>query len=111
MYGEDAVADQMCQEWLAKFCAGDFSLDDAPRSSRPVEVDSDQIESLIENNQLYHSGDSRHTQNIQINKFIGENEKCVFLFDGKKLNGLFGQSNIIYEVIPLTSFAPTRHHI
>ena len=83
MYGEDAVADRMCQEWLAKFCAGDFSLDDTPRSGRPVEVDSDQIESLIENNQLYHSGDSRHTQNIQINKFIGENEKCAFLFDGK----------------------------
>ena len=29
---------------------------------------------------LYHAGDSRHTQNIQINKVIGENEKCVFYF-------------------------------
>ena len=37
----------------AKFHAGDFSLDDAPRSGRPVEVDSDQIETLIENNQRY----------------------------------------------------------
>ena len=36
-----------------KFCAGDFLLDDAPRSGRPVEVDSDQIETLIENNQHY----------------------------------------------------------
>ena len=36
-----------------KFHAGDFSLDDAPRSGRPVEVDSDQIETLIENNQCY----------------------------------------------------------
>ena len=27
---------------------------------------------------LYHAGDSRHTQNIKINKVIGENEKCVF---------------------------------
>ena len=35
------------------FRAGDFSLDGAPRSSRPVEVDSDQIETLIENNQRY----------------------------------------------------------
>ena len=25
-------------------------------------------------------GDSRHSQNIQINKVIGENEKCVFYF-------------------------------
>ena len=27
---------------------------------------------------LYYTGDSRHTQNIQINKVIGENEKRVF---------------------------------
>ena len=40
-------------KWFAKFHAGDFSLDDAPRSGRPVEVDSDQIETLIENNQRY----------------------------------------------------------
>ena len=46
MYGEDAVADQMCQEWLAKFCAGDFSLDDAPQSGKPVGVGSDQMETL-----------------------------------------------------------------
>ena len=34
-----------------KFHAGDFLLDDAPQLGRPVEVDSDQIETLIENNQ------------------------------------------------------------
>ena len=34
-----------------KFCAGDFSLDHAPWSGRPVEIDSDQIETLIENSQ------------------------------------------------------------
>ena len=28
-------------------------LEDAPRSGRPVEVDSDQIETLIENNKRY----------------------------------------------------------
>ena len=49
--GEGAVTDRTCQKWFAKFCAGDFSLDDTPWSGRPVEVDSDQIETLIENNQ------------------------------------------------------------
>ena len=53
VYGEGAVTDWTCQTWFAKFCAGDFSLDNAPRSGRPVEVDSDQIETLIENNQRY----------------------------------------------------------
>ena len=38
------------QKWFAKSHARDFSLDVAPRSGRPVEVDSDQIETLIENN-------------------------------------------------------------
>ena len=51
MCGEDAGTDRMYQEWFAKFRAGDFLLDDdATRRGRPVAVDSDQIEILIENN-------------------------------------------------------------
>ena len=30
--GEGAVTDRMGQKWFAKFPAGDFSLDEAPRS-------------------------------------------------------------------------------
>ena len=52
-YGESTVTDRTCQKCFAKFCAGDFSLDDAPQLGRPVEVDSDQVETLIENNQRY----------------------------------------------------------
>ena len=43
----------MYQKWFAKFRAGDFLLDDASWSGRLVEVDSDQMETLIENNQTY----------------------------------------------------------
>ena len=43
---------QTCPKWFVKFCAGDFSLNDAPWSGRPVEVDSNQI-NIIENNQCY----------------------------------------------------------
>ena len=53
MYGEDAMTDWTCQKWFEKFHSGDFSLDDAPWSGRPVEVESDQIETIIENNQCY----------------------------------------------------------
>ena len=53
MYGEGAVTDRTSQKWFAKFHAGDFALDGAPWSGRPVEVDSDQIETLIENSQHY----------------------------------------------------------
>ena len=53
VYGEGAVTDRTCQKWFAKFGAGDFSLDNAPRLGRPVEVDSDQIEILIETSEHY----------------------------------------------------------
>ena len=53
VYGEGAVTDRICQKWFAKFRAGDISLDEAPQWGRPVEVDSDQIETIIENNQCY----------------------------------------------------------
>ena len=46
-----AIPCRTCQKWFAKSRAGDFSLDDAPPSGRPIETDSDQIETLIENNQ------------------------------------------------------------
>ena len=53
-HGEGAVTDRTCQEWFAKFHAGDFSLDDAPQLSRTVEVDSDQIEILSTINVVPH---------------------------------------------------------
>ena len=53
VYGEVTMADQTCQKWFAKFYAGHFSLDNASRLGRQVEVDQDQIETLIENNQRY----------------------------------------------------------
>ena len=53
VYGQGTVTDQMCQKWFAKFHAGDFLLDSAPQAGRTVEVGSNQIETLIENNQRY----------------------------------------------------------
>ena len=53
VYGEGAVTDQTCQMWFTKFHAGDFLLDDTPLSGRPFEVDSDQIETFIENKKRY----------------------------------------------------------
>ena len=46
VYGEGALTDQTSHKWFAKFCAGDFSLDNAPQLGRPDEVNSDQIETL-----------------------------------------------------------------
>ena len=53
MYREDAVTDQMCQQRFPKFYAGDFLLDIAQQSDKPVKVNSNQNETLIKNNQHY----------------------------------------------------------
>ena len=81
---EGAVTDQTCQKWFEKFCAGDFSLVDAPRSCRTVEVDRDQIETLSENNQwstMWVIADI-----LKISKSIKlfvKMRKCVFYFTEK----------------------------
>ena len=93
MSGEGAVTNQMCQKWFAKFHAGDFSLDDAPWLGKPVEVDSDQIETLIENNQCYTMWEIADI--LKTSKSIKlllkmKNVSCILR---KKLNRLFGQPN------------------
>ena len=49
VYRESAVADGTCQKLFVKFHSEDFLLNNVPRMSRPVEVDGDQIETLIKN--------------------------------------------------------------
>ena len=45
-----------------KFPATDFSLCNAPQLGRPFEVDSDQIKTLIENNQCYAAAATKSLQ-------------------------------------------------
>ena len=52
MYGEGAVTDRVSKV-VCKVLCWRFSLDNAPRSGRPFEVESDQIETLTENDQRY----------------------------------------------------------
>ena len=53
VYGEGAETNPTCQKWFVKVSARDFSLDNAPWLDRLVEVISDEIWTLIENNQCY----------------------------------------------------------
>ena len=80
VYGEGAVTDRTCQKWFVKFHAGDFLLDDAPWSGRPVEIDSDQIKTLIENNQRYTMWGIADILKISNSIAISENEQCAFYF-------------------------------
>ena len=93
MYGEGAMTDWIYQKWLVKFHAGDFSLDDATWSGITVEVDSDQKETLIENNQCYTMWETGNI--LKIFKSIKSLVKMKNVSFMKKTYGLFGQPNII----------------
>ena len=81
VYEEDAVTDLKRQKWFVKFHAGDFSLDNVPQSGGPVEVDSNQIKTLTENNKHYSmQGIADILKISKTKKIIGENEKYVFYF-------------------------------
>ena len=76
-----AVTDQTCQKWFAKFRAGDFLLDDAPQLGRPVEADSNQIKTLIENNQCFPMWERVDILKISKSiKLLVKIKKCDFHF-------------------------------
>ncbi|GAB1861621.1 SETMR methyltransferase [Camponotus japonicus] len=49
VYG-DVLTERQCQNWFAKFRSGNFDVEDAPRSRRPVKADEDTIKALIDAN-------------------------------------------------------------
>jgi histone-lysine N-methyltransferase SETMAR len=47
-YGEEAVDKSTCHRWLTKFRSEDTSLTDKPRSGRPVELDDEVLQALLD---------------------------------------------------------------
>ena len=43
VYGEDAMAERTAKDWFAGFKRGNFDLNDAPRSGRPIKMNEDQL--------------------------------------------------------------------
>ncbi|GFX54047.1 histone-lysine N-methyltransferase SETMAR [Trichonephila clavipes] len=50
VYGEGVLTVRQCQNWFAKFRSGNFDVEDAPRSRRPVEADKNAIKALVDAN-------------------------------------------------------------
>ena len=89
MHGEGAVTDQMCQKWFVKFCAGDFSLDDASQLGRPVEVDSNQIETLRTINVITYGREPTYSKSKSIQLLVEMENVSSTLW--KNLNRPLGQ--------------------
>ena len=95
--GEGAVTDRMCPKWFVKLCAGDFSLGCAPRSCSPVEIDDDQIGTLIENKQSYIQWEIANILKIPTSIKLLVKMRNVFF----KLKGLFGQPLNLKKIFSL----------
>ena len=88
----------MCQNWFAKFRAGAFSPDDAPWLGGPVEVDSNQIGTLTENNHCYTMWEIADILKIsKAMKLLVKMNNVSFILRRKQY-GLFGQPSTWWVV-------------
>ncbi|EFN85576.1 Histone-lysine N-methyltransferase SETMAR, partial [Harpegnathos saltator] len=53
VYGEASLTERQCQHWFTCFHSRDFSVKDAPRLDRPIEIDDDRIKELLKSNRHY----------------------------------------------------------
>ena len=94
VYGEGAVTGQTCQKWFAKLMVLLTFWPNNPLLWGCFVHWKMVSSSLASAHKKPIAGDSWHTQNIQVNKVIGENEKCVFYFT-ERCYKLFGQPNTL----------------
>jgi histone-lysine N-methyltransferase SETMAR len=48
IYGDGFIPERTAQFWFARFKEGNFSLNDAPRSGRPIEIDDEELEAILQ---------------------------------------------------------------
>ncbi|GFU22613.1 mariner Mos1 transposase [Trichonephila clavipes] len=69
IHGDEALKEQQCQNWFAKFRSGDFSLKDEKRSGCPVQVDDDLIKAIIYSD--------RHSRTREIAEKLHVSQTCI----------------------------------
>ncbi|CAD7079643.1 unnamed protein product [Hermetia illucens] len=72
-----------CQSWYRKFAAGDYDLNDMPRSGRPVQFDEDALKSLVEADPRYRNYREAYNQ-------PGQPYKDTYIKSAKSVDKVFG---------------------
>ena len=67
-------------KWFEKFPAGDSRWIMLHGQADQLKLTAIKLRHQLEQSTLYHTGESRHPQNTQVNKVTGENEKCVLFY-------------------------------
>ncbi|GFW35816.1 histone-lysine N-methyltransferase SETMAR [Trichonephila clavipes] len=71
---------RQCQNWFAKFRSGNFDVEDAPRSGKPIEVDKDAIKALVDANRritTQRTASQHHENDPFLKRIITGDEKWV----------------------------------
>lgn len=86
VYGEAALQGSTVRKWFARFKAGNFGVEDEPRSGRPQVVETDEIVSLVTSNPLLtikeiedHTGVSHGTVWNRLHKAGLSNKRNIWL--------------------------------
>ncbi|XP_047367610.1 histone-lysine N-methyltransferase SETMAR-like [Vespa velutina] len=69
VYENEALKERHCQNWFARFRSGDFSLKNAQRSGRPVEIDEIHIKAIIDSD--------RHSTTRDIAEKLKISHTCI----------------------------------
>ena len=69
VYGNEALKERQCRNWFVRFRSGDFSLKNAQRSGRPIEVDETHIKAIIDSD--------RHSTTRDIAEKLNVSHTCI----------------------------------
>ncbi|EFN90037.1 Histone-lysine N-methyltransferase SETMAR, partial [Harpegnathos saltator] len=64
VYGNEALKERQYQNWFARFRSGDFSLKNAQRSGRPVEVVETHIKAITDSDRYSTTRDIAEKLNV-----------------------------------------------
>ncbi|GFX67324.1 histone-lysine N-methyltransferase SETMAR [Trichonephila clavipes] len=92
VYGEGVLTVRQCQNWFAKFRSGNFDVEDAPCSGKPVEADKDAKKALVDANRRITTREIRLRLNLSNStdydqlKGLGLSSKFDLLPDNTTIN-------------------------
>lgn len=74
MYGEDVLTVRQCHNWFTKLRSANFDIENALRSGRPIEADTDPKHALIDGKGWISTSEISERLNLS-NSTINDQEK------------------------------------
>ncbi|XP_066152028.1 histone-lysine N-methyltransferase SETMAR-like [Euwallacea fornicatus] len=66
VYGENCLTERQCQHWFARFGSGNFNVQGASHTGRPITIDNDKIKALVEANRCMTSRKKLNISNTTV---------------------------------------------